>query len=158
MDVSFIQGNGRISREFQEPRRNNAFYRAGTHTSRRRCLPGGDPEEFAMNIRTFAYGGAAAVAMTSLLGIAPAFAFTHHPATPEEIRQTEQLNAQSLANAQAASAAAASTGSTVNGSTTSGNNLNGGSTNANAPNPGNGATPAQPAPDKPDSNTPDNGQ
>ncbi|HJW40559.1 MAG TPA: hypothetical protein VJ476_04930 [Rhizomicrobium sp.] len=90
-----------------------------------------------MNIRTFALGGAAAVAMTSLLGIAPAFAFTHHPATPEEIRQTDQLNAQSLANAQATGGAAVS-------------NTNGMQTSA----------PAQPtpAPDKSDTNTPSNGQ
>ncbi|MGZ4987695.1 MAG: hypothetical protein ACXWBP_06630 [Limisphaerales bacterium] len=32
----------------------------------------------------------------------PAQAFTHHPATPEEIQQTDALNSQSLANAQGA--------------------------------------------------------
>jgi hypothetical protein len=37
------------------------------------------------------------------LAFAPsAMAFTHHPATPEEMRQTDALNAQSLANAQGA--------------------------------------------------------
>ena len=32
-----------------------------------------------------------------------AMAFTHHPATPEEMRQTDALNAQALANARGAS-------------------------------------------------------
>ncbi|HXC56468.1 MAG TPA: hypothetical protein VNU97_14315 [Rhizomicrobium sp.] len=51
-----------------------------------------------MKIATFAFGGA--VALASLLGTTSAFAFTHHPATPEEIQQTDALNAQALANAQ----------------------------------------------------------
>lgn len=37
-------------------------------------------------------------------GTLPAHAFTHHPATPEEMQQTDALNAQSLANAQSAAA------------------------------------------------------
>ncbi len=53
-----------------------------------------------MKIRTIALTGAAAVAFASLLSVAPAAAFTHHPATPEEIQQTDALNAQALANAQ----------------------------------------------------------
>jgi len=39
-----------------------------------------------------------------LAGNNAAAAFTHHPATPEEIRQTDALNAQSLENAGAAQA------------------------------------------------------
>jgi hypothetical protein len=35
----------------------------------------------------------------------PAAAFTHHPATPEEMRQTDALNAQALENARGMSAA-----------------------------------------------------
>jgi hypothetical protein len=52
-----------------------------------------------MKIRSLALGGA--MAFAGLVGAAPALAFTHHPATPEEIQQTDALNAQSLANAQA---------------------------------------------------------
>jgi len=47
---------------------------------------------------------AAASALLVLAGTTPAAAFTHHPATPEEIRQTDALNAQSLENARGASA------------------------------------------------------
>jgi hypothetical protein len=42
----------------------------------------------------------AVLALMSLIGTAPALAFTRHPATPEEIKQTDALNAQSLANAK----------------------------------------------------------
>jgi hypothetical protein len=56
-------------------------------------------QEITMN-KTFALGGAAAVALTSLLAIAPASAFTFHPATPAEMKQTDDLNAQALQNAQ----------------------------------------------------------
>ena len=45
---------------------------------------------------------AAASALLVLAG--PAAAFTHHPATPEEKRQTDALNAQSLENARGATA------------------------------------------------------
>ena len=34
------------------------------------------------------------------ISAAPAFAFTHHPATPAEIQQTDDLNAKSLENAR----------------------------------------------------------
>ena len=47
---------------------------------------------------------AAASALLVLAGTTPAAAFTHHPATPEEIRQTDALNAQSLENARGATA------------------------------------------------------
>jgi len=53
-----------------------------------------------MSMRKLALTGAAAVAFAGLLSAAPAMAFTHHPATPEEIQQTDALNAQALANAQ----------------------------------------------------------
>ena len=53
-----------------------------------------------MRIRTFALGGAAALAFAGLIGITPALAHTSQPATPEEIQQTDALNAQALANAQ----------------------------------------------------------
>jgi hypothetical protein len=41
-----------------------------------------------------------AVAAFCASGALPAQAFTHHPATPEEIQQTAALNTQSLANAR----------------------------------------------------------
>ena len=40
------------------------------------------------------------VAMVSVMGASPTLAFTHHPATPAEIQQTDALNAQALVNAQ----------------------------------------------------------
>ena len=53
-----------------------------------------------MNIRKIALGGAAVVAFAGLLSAAPAYARTSHPATPEEMQQTDALNAQALAAAQ----------------------------------------------------------
>ncbi|HEY2886876.1 MAG TPA: hypothetical protein VGJ08_16830 [Rhizomicrobium sp.] len=44
-----------------------------------------------------------ASAVLSLAFAPSAMAFTHHPATPEEMRQTDALNAQALANARGAS-------------------------------------------------------
>ena len=58
-----------------------------------------------MRIRTFALGGAAALALAGLIGTTPALARTSQPATPEEIQQTDALNAQALANAQGQTAA-----------------------------------------------------
>ena len=60
-----------------------------------------------MRIKTFALGGAAALALAGLIGTTPALARTSHPATPQEIQQTDALNAQALANAQGQSAAPA---------------------------------------------------
>ena len=51
-----------------------------------------------MRIRTFALSGAAALAFAGLIGTA--LAHTSQPATPEEMQQTDALNAQALANAQ----------------------------------------------------------
>src|SRR5476651_1529722 len=53
-----------------------------------------------MTIRNLALSGAAAVALAGLLGTAPVYAHTSQPATPQEIQQTDALNAQALANAQ----------------------------------------------------------
>ena len=57
-----------------------------------------------MRIRTFALGGAAALAFAGLIGVTPALAHTSQPATPEEMQQTDALNAKALANAQGQSA------------------------------------------------------
>ncbi len=50
-----------------------------------------------MNLKSLALGGAA---MVGLALATPAFAFTHHPSTPAEQKQTDDLNAQALAQAQ----------------------------------------------------------
>jgi hypothetical protein len=51
-----------------------------------------------MKLKSFALGSAAIVGL-ALAGL-PASAYTHHPATPAEIAQTDQLNAQALQQAQ----------------------------------------------------------
>jgi hypothetical protein len=51
-----------------------------------------------MRTRLFVLSTALATLCAS--GALPAQAFTHHPATPEEIQQTDALNAQALANAR----------------------------------------------------------
>ena len=51
-----------------------------------------------MKLKSFALGGAAIVGLA--LAGAPANAYTHHPATPAEMAQTDQLNAQALQQAQ----------------------------------------------------------
>lgn len=55
-----------------------------------------------MNFRNTTLLAVAAGALIGLVGTVPASAFTHHPATPEEMRQTEALNEQALANARGA--------------------------------------------------------
>ncbi len=116
-----------------------------------------------MTIKKFASGSAAVFALMTLA--APAFAFTHHPATPAENAQTDQLNAQALANAQAGTApttgatnAGATSDTMSNGGMITGSGMNAGGTDEN----GNAATPSkptQPMPDKPsDDSTPNNGQ
>jgi len=64
---------------------------------------------------------AAAGLLLGLAGAMPAAAFTHHPATPEEMRQTDALNAQSLENARGTTAAGqmASAGQTTAAASTS---------------------------------------
>ncbi|MBV8978733.1 MAG: hypothetical protein JO261_09175 [Alphaproteobacteria bacterium] len=52
-----------------------------------------------MKIRTLALGGTAAISVAFIN--LPALAFTHHPSTAEERRETNQLNQQQLQMAQA---------------------------------------------------------
>ncbi|MEJ0027464.1 MAG: hypothetical protein WDN01_15675 [Rhizomicrobium sp.] len=115
-----------------------------------------------MTIHKFALGGAAVFALVTLA--APAFAFTHHPATPAENAQTDELNAQALANAQGGTAPAGATNAGANSNTLnnggmitgSGMNAGGIDENGNAAPP---PKPTQPTPDKPsDDSTPNNGQ
>jgi len=78
-----------------------------------------------MTFKSYALGGAAAVAIAML---SPAYAFTFHPATPAEIKQTDDLNAQALANAR-------SQGPTTNASFSGGMNtdMNAGATTPRMP-------------------------
>ncbi len=108
-----------------------------------------------MKIHTLAFGGA--VALASMLGTTSAFAFTHHPATPEEIQQTDALNAQALANAHGTStnttlsgsatapAVSANTDTNANGDATTNGTTANGAANGSVPTPDTTA-PAQPAP------------
>lgn len=60
-----------------------------------------------MKFKSVFLGGAAIVGLAALSS--PAMAFTHHPSTPEEQRQTDDLNAQQLAKAQSSTPAAQTT-------------------------------------------------
>ena len=51
-----------------------------------------------MRIKSFVLGGAALLSVAALS--APALAYTHHPSTKAERKQTDDLNAQQLAQAQ----------------------------------------------------------
>jgi hypothetical protein len=53
--------------------------------------------ETSMRTKSFILGG---VAIAGLIGTAPATAYTRHPGTPAEHRQTEALNQQQLDQAQ----------------------------------------------------------
>jgi hypothetical protein len=57
-----------------------------------------------MRTKSFILGG---VAIAGLIGVTPAVAFTHHPGTPAEHQQTEDLNQQQLNQAQQAQPASA---------------------------------------------------
>lgn len=76
-----------------------------------------------MKFKSLALGGAAIVGL-ALAGL-PASAYTHHPATPAENAQTDQLNAQALQQAQSGDSAAAS-------STTASNTNSGATMEANS--------------------------
>jgi PRC-barrel domain len=75
-----------------------------------------------MRFKSFALGGAAFIGLIAIS--APAIAYTHHPATPAEQKQTDDLNAQSLATAQTgsqqATAQAPQTAMATSGATTTG--------------------------------------
>jgi len=115
-----------------------------------------------MNIRNFALGGA--FALTSLVTLSPAFAFTHHPATPAEIKQTDDLNAQALAQAKGSEGGMTNASSgTVNGGMNTGASMNVGGTdengNANTSTNGNVAPPKpNPGNATPNTTPPNNGQ
>jgi hypothetical protein len=64
-----------------------------------------------MKFKSFALGGAAIVGL-ALAGV-PASAYTHHPSTPAEQKQTDDLNAQALSQAQGPSTQTASTDTTA---------------------------------------------
>jgi hypothetical protein len=60
-----------------------------------------------MKLKSFALGGVAIVGL-ALAGV-PASAYTHHPSTPAEDKQTDDLNAQALTQAQGQPTQAGST-------------------------------------------------
>jgi hypothetical protein len=62
--------------------------------------------EIIMNLKKIMLGG---VAIAGLIGATPAMAFTHHPGTPAEHQQTEDLNQQQLQQDQSAMPSTAST-------------------------------------------------
>jgi len=68
-----------------------------------------------MKFKSLALGGAAIVGL-ALAGV-PASAYTHHPATPAENAQTDQLNAQALQQAQSGDSTAAPSTTASNMST-----------------------------------------
>jgi len=110
-----------------------------------------------MTIRKIALGGA--IALTSLVTFSPAFAFTHHPATPAEIKQTDDLNAQALTQAKGTEGSTTNVSSgATNGGMNTGANMNVGGTdengNANTSATTNGNTPKP----NPNASTPPNGQ
>ena len=69
-----------------------------------------------MKLKSLALGGAAIVGLA--LAGPPAAAYTHHPATPAENAQTDQLNAQALQQAQPGGGVAASNTTASNTNTT----------------------------------------
>ncbi len=81
-----------------------------------------------MTIRTLALSGATVFALMS----GPAFAFTHHPATPAEIKQTDDLNAQALVQAKGSEGGMMNVDSgAVSGGMNSGASMNVGGTDEN---------------------------
>jgi hypothetical protein len=72
-----------------------------------------DKQETEMKFKSLFLGSAAIVGLAALS--LPATAFTHHPATPEEQRQTDDLNAQQLAQAQSGTNQTAQTSATASG-------------------------------------------
>lgn len=63
-----------------------------------------------MKLKTLALGGAAIVGLALAT---PAIAYTHHPSTPAERKQTDDLNAQALVKAQGETTAVAGASSTT---------------------------------------------
>ncbi|HTT97850.1 MAG TPA: hypothetical protein VMF58_07350 [Rhizomicrobium sp.] len=61
-----------------------------------------------MKLKTSILGGAAVAGLVSALSLTPAMAFTHHPGTPAEHAQTEDLNQQQLQQAQSGTTTTAS--------------------------------------------------
>nr|UXE45491.1 hypothetical protein Hi04_10k_c4996_00002 [uncultured bacterium] len=88
-----------------------------------------------MTIKTLAAGGAAAIVLVSVVCVPPAMARTRHPATKDEVQQTEALNAQALANARMGTNGNAPSASTnMNSTTNSGATMSApAAPNANAP-------------------------
>jgi hypothetical protein len=68
-------------------------------------LANGRPEtETNMKLKTMILGGVAAAGLMGA-SLVPAMAYTHHPGTPAEHQQTDDLNAQQLQQAQSTTSA-----------------------------------------------------
>jgi hypothetical protein len=65
-----------------------------------------------MKLKTRILGGVAVAGLMSALSLTPAMAFTHHPGTPAEHAQTEDLNQQQLQQAQSGTPAGTTAGMT----------------------------------------------
>lgn len=66
-----------------------------------------------MKLKTLVLGGAAVAGLMGASALTPAMAFTHHPGTPAEHQQTEDLNAQQLQQAQSVTPSANTTAATT---------------------------------------------
>lgn len=66
-----------------------------------------------MKLKTLVLGGVAVAGLMSVSALTPALAFTHHPGTPAEHQQTDDLNAQQLQQAQSGTPSANTTAATT---------------------------------------------
>jgi hypothetical protein len=69
--------------------------------------------EINMKFKTRILGGVAVAGLMGALSLTPALAFTHHPGTPAEHQQTDDLNAQQLQQAPSAMPAPTTTAATT---------------------------------------------
>ena len=58
-----------------------------------------------MKLKSLVLGGVTVAGLIGASALTPALAFTHHPGTPAEHRQTDDLNAQQLQQAQSGTTA-----------------------------------------------------
>jgi len=66
-----------------------------------------------MKLKSLVLGGVTVAGLMGASALAPALAFTHHPGTPAEHQQTEDLNAQQLQQAQSGTQVTSTTAATA---------------------------------------------
>jgi hypothetical protein len=66
-----------------------------------------------MKLKSLVLGGVTVAGLIGASALTPALAFTHHPGTPAEHRQTDDLNAQQLQQAQSGTTATNTTAATT---------------------------------------------